>query len=205
MKVFSTVVVMTALAVSGCATRQTTAQYREVIPENNFKGIVELPAKSPSPFMRDMKLEPALAADHAKADPVTMNYTWFYERGQTLGQHVDAWAHRYAFRFESRIPLGWDPYVQSDGSFVGNLYAAMEDLAYFSDEGRNNFHQYQDTKRLRAKSVQITVFEKERYIRIELRDAMAEAAEAQRDEQERIAAERAAGKTAFADYFRSGK
>ncbi|MFZ6776764.1 hypothetical protein ACO0LD_08010 [Undibacterium sp. Ji83W] len=205
MRVFSMVMVVAALTVSGCATRQTTVQYREVIPENNFKGIVELQAKQPSPFMRDMKLEPPQSADHAKADPVTMNYTWFYDRGLTMGQHLDAWAHRYAFRFESRIPLGWDPYVQSDGSFVGNLYAAIEDLSYFSDEGKNNFHQYQDTKRLRTKSVQITIFEKERYIRIELRDAIAEAAEVQRDEQERLAAEKAAGKTAFADYFRSGK
>gem|GEM_PF-1995116 len=204
MRAFSMIVVMAALVVSGCTTRQTV-QYREVIPENNFKGIVEAQAKQSSPFMRNLQLEPAQSADFVKIDPVTMNYAWFYERGQTMGQHLDAWAHRYAFRFESRIPLGWDSYVQSDGSFVGNLYSAIEDLAYFSDEGKNNFHQYHDTKRLRTKSVQITIFEKERYLRIELRDAMAEAAEAQRDEQERLAAEKAAGKTAFADYFRSGK
>lgn len=204
MKILSMVLVMVTLTVTGCASRQT-AQYDDAVPENNFKGIVELDAAKHAPFMRDVQLAAPLAADVARPDPALMNYSWFYTRGETYGQHLDAWAHKFAFRFESRIPLGYDPYVQSDGSFTGSLYSALEDLSTFSDEGKASFHQYRDSKRLRTKSLQITVYEKQRYIRVELRNPAAEMAEAERDEKERRENEKLASKSGFLDFFRSAK
>ncbi len=204
MKSISIVLVLITLFTAGCATRQS-AQYHEQAPENNFKGIVDLQPSQPLQFMNQLQLAPPTASDVSQPDPALYNYSWFYTRGQTFGQHLDAWAHRFAFRFESRIPLGYDPYVQSDGSFIGNFNAAIEDLGSFSAEGRAQFVQYHEAKRLRTRTLQITVYEKERYLLVEQRNMQLEAAEAEREQKERLEADRTARWVAFFDYFRSSK
>lgn len=196
MKFISIALGIATLMTAGCATKQVV-QVRDDVPENNFMGIVEMRPAKAAHFMNDLQLGPPMGADIATPNPAVYNFSWFYTRGETLGQHLDAWAHRFAYRFESRIPLGYDPYVQSDGSFVGNLYSAVEDLSYFSDEGRAQFFQYFDAKRLRTKTLQITIYEKERFIRIEQRNRATELTEADSDKNQHQEAERQTRQTAF--------
>lgn len=167
MKLNTVVSVISLLMLSACAAPKPIIVSSPEIPENSFKGIVARSTPEPGLFMREVRLQTQPQGEPAQLQAINLNYVWFYQQRQTLGQHLSAWAHRFAYRFESSLPPGADPVVKSDGSYVGNLYAAIEDLSFFADQGRSNFMQVDNVKKLSTHGLLITISETQRYMRIE--------------------------------------
>ncbi len=174
MKLHSIVSLLFLVTLGACATRQVYVGQTEHIPDNNFQGIVAKTVREPALFIRELKLNPIPVSESAKVEPVTLNYVWFYERNQTLGQHLDAWAHRFGYRFDRALPLSSDPMVKSDATFVGNLYAAIEDVSALAGQGRASFLQVQGNKKLYTQGLIITLSEEKRYLRLEQRSVSIE-------------------------------
>lgn len=172
MKLNTVVSVISLLMLSACAAPKPIIVSSPAIPENSFKGIVARSTPEPGLFMREVRLQTQPQGEPAQLQAINLNYVWFYEQRQTLGQHLSAWAHRFAYRFESSLPPGEDPVVKSDGSYVGNLYAAIEDLSFFADQGRSNFMQVGNLKKLSTHTLTITISEAQRYLRIEPKSAL---------------------------------
>lgn len=156
------------MLLNGCAVKQSTPSAIVTNPEASFRTALHKEPAQPDFSMRSLGLQNQANQEIAKTHPVTLNYVWFYERGQTVGQHLDAWARRFAYQFNSQVKISDDPIVKSDASFAGNFYAAIEDLSYFAGQGRASFLQYQDTKRLQAGNLLISISESRRSIDYEV-------------------------------------